>query len=103
MLVDQALPGQEFFDGKSVALAGFLEREEAGADSGHHLRLAADHPPLGRGWRQIVEAERLACRSNPVRSEARRVGKECVSPCRFRWSPYHSTKKIFFTSYLYNH
>src|SRR3546814_14617214 len=27
---------------------------------------------------------------NPgVRSEERRVGKECVSPCRSRWSPYH--------------
>src|SRR3546814_15899117 len=23
------------------------------------------------------------------RSEERRVGKECVSTCRFRWSPYH--------------
>src|SRR3546814_15079332 len=23
------------------------------------------------------------------RSEERRVGKECVSPCRFRWAPYH--------------
>src|SRR3546814_13248310 len=23
-----------------------------------------------------------------ARSEERRVGKECVSPCRFRWSPY---------------
>src|SRR3546814_19049724 len=22
-----------------------------------------------------------------VRSEERRVGKECVSPCRYRWSP----------------
>src|SRR3546814_15018178 len=27
------------------------------------------------------------------RSEARRVGKECVSTCRSRWSPYRSTKK----------
>src|SRR3546814_12665693 len=26
--------------------------------------------------------------SYPIRSEARRVGKECVSPCRARWSPY---------------
>src|SRR3546814_14002582 len=25
----------------------------------------------------------------PVRSEERRVGKECVSTCRSRWSPYH--------------
>ena len=24
-----------------------------------------------------------------VRSEERRVGKECSSPCRSRWSPYH--------------
>ena len=23
------------------------------------------------------------------RSEERRVGKECSSPCRSRWSPYH--------------
>src|SRR3546814_17138170 len=27
------------------------------------------------------------------RSEERRVGKECVSPCRSRWSPDHSKKK----------
>src|SRR3546814_12924583 len=25
----------------------------------------------------------------PHRSEERRVGKECVSTCRSRWSPYH--------------
>ena len=24
-----------------------------------------------------------------VRSEERRVGKECLSVCRSRWSPYH--------------
>src|SRR3546814_14959331 len=28
-----------------------------------------------------------------MRSEERRVGKECVSTCRSRWSPYHSKKK----------
>src|SRR3546814_17273659 len=27
------------------------------------------------------------------RSEERRVGKECVSTCRSRWSPYHSKTK----------
>src|SRR3546814_14741530 len=26
---------------------------------------------------------------DPIRSEERRVGKECVSTCRSRWSPYH--------------
>src|SRR3546814_12565555 len=36
--------------------------------------------------------ERLANRALVVdeqRSEERRVGKECVSQCRSRWSPYH--------------
>src|SRR3546814_17453261 len=28
-----------------------------------------------------------------IRSEERRVGKECVSTCRSRWSPYHLKKK----------
>src|SRR3546814_18929981 len=27
--------------------------------------------------------------TNVLRSEERRVGKECVSTCRSRWSPYH--------------
>ena len=27
--------------------------------------------------------------ANVYRSEERRVGKECVSTCRSRWSPYH--------------
>src|SRR3546814_5895795 len=34
----------------------------------------------------IVPAETVW---NYERSEERRVGKECVSTCRSRWSPYH--------------
>src|SRR3546814_14420185 len=37
------------------------------------------HVVLGDGMRRL-------------RSEERRVGKECVSTCRSRWSPYHSKK-----------
>src|SRR3546814_15476622 len=29
------------------------------------------------------------CAVGDSRSEERRVGKECVSTCRSRWSPYH--------------
>src|SRR3546814_17064136 len=29
------------------------------------------------------------------RTEERRVGKECVSTCRSRWSPYHYKKKKY--------
>src|SRR3546814_7917444 len=32
---------------------------------------------------------RAICRRCTRRSEERRVGKECVSTCRSRWSPYH--------------
>src|SRR3546814_13741436 len=40
--------------------------------------------PKGRRIIAILLLEHLAS----VRSEARRVGKECVSPCRSRGSPY---------------
>src|SRR3546814_1577867 len=44
----------------------------------------------------LIDPLRLAdgaARGRPLsrisRSEERRVGKECVSTCRSRWSPYH--------------
>src|SRR3546814_14350594 len=40
---------------------------------------------LGIDAAQAQRLQRLA----GARSEARRVGKECVSTCRSRWSPYH--------------
>src|SRR3546814_19192752 len=40
--------------------------------------------------RQRVPEEVAAAYGGSVgRSEERRVGKECVSTCRSRWSPYH--------------
>src|SRR3546814_1619089 len=58
---------------------------------------------LGGAWMQtllLVAAASLALAGTLVerwlffaeakhRSEERRVGKECVSTCRSRWSPYH--------------
>src|SRR3546814_17150013 len=38
-----------------------------------------------------------------VRSEERRVGKECVSTCRSRWSPYHSKKKKKTSTQIYTY
>src|SRR3546814_19468702 len=43
---------------------------------------------LGFGHRAKVSR----CDDRAPRSEARRVGKECVSTCRSRWSPYHYKK-----------
>src|SRR3546814_14489565 len=37
----------------------------------------------------LLDAEGNAGMELTDRSEERRVGKECVSTCRSRWSPYH--------------
>src|SRR3546814_13380644 len=41
--------------------------------------------------RLLTESAAAQGKARPVpeRSEERRVGKECVSTCRSRWSPYH--------------
>src|SRR3546814_1076643 len=44
--------------------------------------------PLRHDRRQEHQA-RQAVDADVPRSEERRVGKECVSTCRSRWSPYH--------------
>src|SRR3546814_9619127 len=50
-------------------------------------------PPLptariGRWWRGFSWLFRPHLDHRELRSEARRVGKECVSTCSFRWSTY---------------
>src|SRR3546814_11031611 len=47
---------------------------------------------LGVGKAIILEDPSIECYAVD-RSEERRVGKECVSTCRYRWSPYHYKDK----------
>src|SRR3546814_13896902 len=65
------------------------------------------HPrrPVGgddqpRARRHVGDARDLPRRYRGAqgRSEERRVGKECVSTCRSRWSPYHEKKKYSSTT-----
>src|SRR3546814_21165354 len=42
---------------------------------------------IAAAW--IVEVSLSHVDGALMRSEERRVGKECVSTCRSRWSPYH--------------
>src|SRR3546814_5324169 len=37
----------------------------------------------------VLQARVRRILGHGTRSEERRVGKECVSTCRSRWSPYH--------------
>src|SRR3546814_4897270 len=47
--------------------------------------LAQGH--LQAGARKVILS--APSKDDTPRSEERRVGKECVSTCRSRWSPYH--------------
>src|SRR3546814_18721068 len=44
-------------------------------------------------FKERLKIEALLKREIEARSEERRVGKECVSTCRSRWSPYQKQKK----------
>src|SRR3546814_17570141 len=80
------------------------EQPEADQGSEQDDRCAHAHHPPGRF--STLGSKPTATRSSRLRvcigeagtarrsgrSEERRVGKECVSTCRSRWSPYHSKK-----------
>src|SRR3546814_9992718 len=73
--------------------AGRVGTAEAGQDDGVDLCAAGPRSgpcglPLPPGYDDDATLER------PIgRAQERRVGKECVSTCRSRWSPEHSKKK----------
>src|SRR3546814_14448649 len=70
--------------GKRPLMAEVAERLADGA-------VVTDDNPRNEAPEQILEGIRSGF-STP-RSEERRVGKECVSTCRSRWSAYHTKKK----------
>ena len=82
--------GEEGFRAREAAVVGSLLED---ADDGGAIALGGGsvlspriREALGRHtvvWLQVDAAEAWR------RSEERRVGKECPSKCRSRWSPYH--------------
>src|SRR3546814_8862149 len=66
---------------QAVTLDGMPSR---GVSVGAGLAYAGD-----AGNTAQIEESRMAEGHTYLRSEERRVGKECVSTCRSRWSPYH--------------
>src|SRR3546814_15013980 len=57
------------------------------------IRGALQRPPEDRLQADAGGVTEKIHRSLDQRSEERRVGKEWVSTCRSRWSPYHSKTK----------
>src|SRR3546814_484845 len=74
-------------DGHTTMLLGAAKylAETRNFDGTVHFIFQPAEEGLGGGDKMVQEGmfERFA------RSEERRVGKECVSTCRSRWSPYH--------------
>src|SRR3546814_15593024 len=59
-------------------------------------RFQREHREAGMAAFDPLELDRysqLQQYSRALRSAERRVGKECVSPCRSRWSPYPEKNK----------
>src|SRR3546814_14441728 len=86
--------GDHVAGNRHLQLAGGVVVEE------HHRRRTLDH--------QVVDAHRHEIDADAVvpagvdRSEERRVGKECVSTCRSRWSPYPYKKKNTYNEHKTN-
>src|SRR3546814_12230987 len=65
----------------------------SGNTGGTYLRSQREIQPSMMGLKNAKLCSFDSRNDSARRSEERRVGKECVSTCRSRWSPYHSTKK----------
>ena len=88
---------EAFFGGGSTS-RGPTGRVRPGSDSLLRMRLDLTECATGVSKQVTVDTAVLCDRcqgrgtnanSAPVRSEERRVGKECATLCRSRWSPYH--------------
>src|SRR3546814_12375816 len=68
---------------RKAAEAGY-DLSELEADVDTVMEMIRQRPPIVNLMATIALEHYTA-----MRSEERRVGKECVSTCRSRWSPYH--------------
>src|SRR3546814_11090418 len=105
------LPAAPFLGGLFLrgvaALIAFGERDQSlGRAFGFAFHLAVEDDVLARiaqfrvdrvidvelarvDDRHVEPGRDRMIEEDAVRSEERRVGKECVSTCRSRWTPYH--------------
>src|SRR3546814_14517654 len=84
-LSDAALAAATELKGKALSA-----REAAKVSAGALFDDEPLHGVSSDSWRRLWRAARdYSVAEAYPRSEERRVGKECVSTCRSRWSPYH--------------
>src|SRR3546814_6359332 len=79
----------------SIKILATIPRRKDISEQQFHDHWRHPHGPLSKKiacLRGYVQSHRIVSPLLPdtqLRSEERRVGKECVSTCRSRWSPYH--------------
>src|SRR3546814_6681182 len=76
-------------DWSSDVCSSDLQALETGLNADRLIHAAAVRAGAGAALHYALDALPLLKPFIPARSEERRVGKECVSTCRSRWSPYH--------------
>ena len=82
-LTNQAVDGRPtpahaaYYAARAAGGAGLVITEEHGCD------------PADRPYEKLIDASGPAVIEPARGSEERRVGKECLTQCRSRWSPYH--------------
>src|SRR3546814_3360715 len=72
-----------------LVLAGPLLADDAVTIIGSVIVVAADSRSQVEAFSAADPYRHAGLVGSVRRSEERRVGKECVSTCRSRWSPYH--------------
>ena len=75
---------------EEIELADEVGLDVFGVGEHHRPDFVVSAPAVVLGAAAVrTERIRLTSAVTVLRSEERRVGKECSSPCRSRWSPYH--------------
>src|SRR3546814_11026777 len=79
--------------GRRVHLHHFLERPHGLVDEAlvdvARVEVSVGNPGEAEGLCALRHRDVEGVDERQPRSEERRVGKECVSKCKYRWAPYH--------------
>ena len=81
------IPGVDFTTIGKVAKAYYDCVNDNGGINGHPIKYTLYTEALDPNQEKALAKKLIE--SDKVRSEERRVGKECIAVCRSRWSPYH--------------
>src|SRR3546814_20907298 len=87
----RALRSPQHLDAGEVEEGGLCLARAAGIDAVDIERHRLVEGEVGRRGAEAADIDDVVARGrlDEKRSEERRVGKECVSTCRSRWSPYN--------------